>query len=182
MAVCREALALIEEFEGCLKKVGDDLYAPYIDPVGIPTIGIGSIWRLDGSRVQMSDPPITKAQCYALMDRELSLKCEPAVNRLITAPLHPFSRGALISFTYNCGDGALKGSNLRKAVNEQRWKDVPAEFDKWRMGGGRILPGLVRRRRAESAMFMKGVKDLFMRGVAEANDNGGWITTVAKAA
>ena len=35
---------------------------------------------------------------------------------------------------------------------------VPAEFAKWRMGGGRILPGLVRRRAAESALFLEGVR------------------------
>lgn len=160
MRTCPEALALIAEFEGCLKKVGPDLYAPYRDPVGIATIGIGSIWRRDGSRVQMSDPPISRAECETLMGLELTKKCEPAIDRLITVPLHPLMHGALVSFTYNCGEGALRGSNLRKAVNDKRWSDVPREFAKWRMAGGRVFKGLERRRAAESAMFMRGVAKL----------------------
>jgi lysozyme len=179
-AVCTEALALIEEFESCLRKVGPDLYAPYLDPVKIPTVGIGSIWRKDGSRVEITDPPITKAQCYELMNHELNMKCIPAVNRLITVPLHPLSYGALVSFTYNCGDGALKGSTLRKMINARRWSEVPAEFAKWRTAKGVVFAGLVRRRTAESKMFMKGVS-LQRTSVAE-NDDGGWTATVSRAA
>lgn len=178
MPIAPEALALIEEFEGCLRKVGPDLYAPYLDPVKIPTIGIGSIWRLDGTRVEMTDPPISKAQCYALMERELRLKCEPAVDRLILVPLHPISRGALISFAYNCGEGALRGSTLRKVINARQWSAVPGEFAKWRTAGGRVFPGLVRRRAAEADMFMRGVA-LQRTGVAE-NDNA-W-TAIVRAA
>lgn len=168
MVVAQAALDLIAEFEGCLKPVGNSMYAPYLDPVGIPTIGIGSIWRRDGSRVAMSDPAISKAECVALMDLELTKKCEPAVDRLITVPLHSLSRGALISFVYNCGEGALKGSNLRKVINAKQWSAVTAEFAKWRMGGGRVLPGLVRRRTAEAKMFMEGVALLAEGAVAPA--------------
>lgn len=172
------ALALVAEFEGCLKKVGADAYAPYLDPVKIPTIGIGSIWREDGTRVAMSDPPISRAECERLMGLELTKKCEPAISRLITTKLHPLMHGALVSFTYNCGEGALRGSNLRKAVNERRWGDVPKEFAKWRMAGGRVFAGLVRRRAAEAEMFMKGVA--LLQAGEPANDN--WLTEVLRAA
>jgi lysozyme len=176
-----EVLAFICEFEGYLKRLNDgtDRVKPYLCPAGYPTIGYGSIWRLDGTRVAMSDPPITKAEATQLFMQELSLKCAPAVSRLVTARLHELSRGALISFSFNCGDGALKGSNLRKAVNEQRWKDVPAEFAKWRMGGGRVLSGLVRRRKDEADMFMRGVA---ARRTGGAENDNGWIATVVKAA
>jgi lysozyme len=176
----KEVLDFIVEFEGYLKRLNDgtDRVRPYICPAGYPTIGYGSIWRLDGTRVQMSDPPITKAEATALFMKELEAKCAPAVSRLITAPLHPLSRGALVSFTFNCGDGALKGSNLRKKVNEKRWSEVPSEFAKWRMGGGRVLPGLVRRRKGEADMFMRGVR--LNKAVADGSD--GWVTTLARAA
>lgn len=182
MTLCQEALDLIEEFEGCLKPIGPDLYAPYRDPIGIPTIGIGSIWHLDGSPVQMSDAPITRAQAVELMEHEISRKCEPAVDRLITVRLHPFSRGALVSFCYNLGAGQLKVSNLRKAINERRWSDVPAEFAKWRLAGGRVLPGLVRRRAAEAALFMRGVQA--QRTSVPENDNriSDWTTILQRAA
>lgn len=181
MAIHPDALALICEFEGYLRplKDGTDRVKPYLCPANVPTIGFGSIFRRDGSRVAMSDPPITRAEAMDLMDLELIRKCEPAVSRLITVPLHPLMHGALISFVYNCGAGALSGSGLRRAVNERRWSDVPGEFAKWRMGGGRILPGLVRRRAAEAAMFMKGVA---AQRTAPADDGGGWITTIMRAA
>lgn len=88
---------------------------------------------------------------------EIELECEPAIDRYITRDLHPLSRGAIISFAFNVGTGALRASTLRKVINEGRWDDVPGQFAKWRMGGGRILPGLVRRRASEAAMFMHGV-------------------------
>jgi len=179
MAICQEALDLIVEFEGCLKKVGPDLYAPYLDPIGIPTIGIGSIWRADGTRVQMSDPPITRAKCVELMQLELTKKCEPAVDRLIAVKMHPFMRGALVSFAYNLGEGALRGSNLRRVINARQWSQVPGEFAKWRMAGGRVFAGLVRRRKAEADLFMAGVAA--MRADTPANDNTAWITTISRA-
>lgn len=181
MAICKEALDLICHFEGCLKKVGPDLYAPYLDPIGIPTLGVGSIWRTDGSRVQMGDPPITRAQAMELMDLELRKKCEPAVDRLITTKMHPLMRGALVSFAYNLGEGALKASNLRRVINGKRWQDVPAEFAKWRMAGGRMLPGLVRRRKAEADMFMAGVRAMHV-GPANNDNTMGWVTTITRAA
>lgn len=183
MAIHPDAIALICSFEGYLRplKDGTDRVKPYFCPAGVATVGFGSIFRSDGSRVAMTDPPITKAEAMDLMDLELTRKCEPAVSRLITVPLHPLMHGALISFVYNCGEGALRGSGLRKAVNERRWSDVTAELAKWRMGGGRILPGLVRRRSAEAAMFMKGVAA--QRTSTPANDNeGGWLVKLWRAA
>lgn len=182
MAIHPDAIALICSFEGYLKplKDGTDRVKPYFCPANVATVGFGSIFRRDGSRVAMTDPPITRLEAVQLMNLELGKKCEPAVSRLITVPLHPLMHGALISFVYNCGEGALRGSGLRRAVNERRWSDVPAEFAKWRMGGGRILPGLVRRRSAESAMFMKGVAA--QRVGPPANDNGGWLTIFRRAA
>lgn len=151
------AVDLVCEFEGYHRRLPDGRAAPYLCPAYVPTIGFGSIWRADGSRVTMADPPITRAEAMALMRLELDAKCVPAVNRLITVRLHPLSHGALVSFVYNLGGGALKGSNLRRVINAERWADVPAEFAKWRVASGRILPGLVRRRTAETEMFLAGV-------------------------
>lgn len=151
------AVDLICGFEGYHKRLSDDRAAPYLCPAYVPTIGYGSIWRADGSKVTLADPPITRPEAMALMRRELDVKCVPAVDRLITVPLHPLSHGALVSFVYNLGGGALKSSNLRRVINAERWADVPAEFGKWRVASGHVLPGLVRRRGAESEMFLAGV-------------------------
>jgi lysozyme len=61
----------------------------------------------------------------------------------------PGRLAALIDFAFNLGTGALQMSTLRKRVNARQWDAVPAELRKWVIGGGRVLPGLVRRREAE---------------------------------
>ncbi len=176
-----EALALICEREGYLKPLrdGTDRVVPYLCPAGVPTIGFGSIWRLDGSRVEMTDPPITRAEAMALMGREIEGKCLPAIGRLITVPLHPLSEGALASFVFNVGAGALRSSGLRRAINERRWGDVSGEFMKWRMAGGRVLRGLELRRIAEAQMFLRGV-NAQRTGTTPAAS--GWTTTIRRAA
>ena len=145
------AIDLICGFEGYHKRLADDRAAPYLCPAYVPTIGYGSIWRADGTRVAMTDPPITRAEAMELMRRELRLKCVPAVEKLTSASIYrPLMHGALVSFTYNLGGGALAASGLRRAVNDRRWADVPGELAKWRMAGGRVLAGLARRRAAEA--------------------------------
>jgi lysozyme len=63
---------------------------------------------------------------------------------------------ALISFTFNCGEGSLAASTLRKRLNRREYAAVPQELNKWVMSGGKRLPGLVRRRKAEGALFSHG--------------------------
>lgn len=181
-ASTEEVLAFITEFEGYLKKLNDgtERVKPYICPAGIATIGYGSIWRMDGTRVEMSDPPIDKPEATALFMRELTVKCAPAVNRLIVVPLHALSRGSLISFAFNCGEGALKASTLRKKVNAQAWGEVGPEFMKWKSGGGRVLPGLIRRRKGEAEMFFRGLNaQRVMRNVTREDP---WTALVERAA
>lgn len=173
---------LICYFEGYMVplKDGTDRVRPYLCPAKVATVGFGSTHYEDGRRVAMSDPPITRARAVQLLDWEIERVCEPAIDRLITVRLHPLMRGALASFTFNLGAGALQASNLRKVINARRWQDVPSEFAKWRVASGKILPGLVRRRAAEAAMFMRGVQAL--DGQA-ANDNPApWAVTIQRAA
>lgn len=157
MAIPDAALALIKEFEGFLRLMADGRVKPYACPANVATVGWGTTIYPDGSRVKLTDPPIDRAKATEYLAWELR-KDENALDRLTTRPLAPLARGSLVSFVYNCGSGAYKASNLRKAVNDGRWSDVPAELRKWRMGGGRVLPGLVRRREAEGVMFLKGVR------------------------
>jgi hypothetical protein len=73
-------------------------------------------------------------------------------------PAPAVAGSAHLSFVYNCGSGALRASTLRKVISARRWEEVPGEFAKWRTGGGRVLAGLVRRRKAEADLFMRGVR------------------------
>lgn len=160
MAIPKEALDLIISFEGYLKRLNDgtDRVRPYLCPANVPTIGYGSTrYFPEKIKVTMGDPPITEARSRECLAGELAMN-EREFDLMTTRRVHELSRGAIVSFIYNCGGGAYRASNLRRAINDGRWHDVPAELAKWRRGGGRVLAGLVRRREAEARLFMKGVR------------------------
>lgn len=158
MTIPREALALIESFEGFHKELPGGRAAPYLCPARVPTIGIGSTFYEDGRPVSLDDTPITRERAYELLAYELRL-CERSVDGLIVPVLHPLSRGALVSFVYNLGAGALKGSGLRRAVNAGDHERAASEFLKWRMAGGVVLKGLERRRHAEAELYLRGTRE-----------------------
>jgi lysozyme len=135
-------LPILEQFEGFRPR-------PYLCPAGVPTIGVGSTRYLDGRPVALTDPPITREHARVLAREQILADYLPAVLRLCTN-LQTLDRAAAITdFAYNLGTGALRASTLRRRINEDRWPEVPAELRKWVRGGGRVLPGLVRRREAE---------------------------------
>ena len=78
---------------------------------------------------------------------------EDGVRKLVTVGLTQGQFDALVDFAYNAGVGALQKSTLLKKVNAEKFDEVPAEFMKWTKGGGKELPGLVRRRRAEVKLW-----------------------------
>lgn len=136
------AAALARRFEGLR-------LSPYLCPAGVPTIGFGSTFYEDGTRVQLTDPPITRERAEALLLWMVRKVYLPAVMRLCPGVDSPGRLAALIDFTFNLGQGKLKASTLRRRVNAGQWGQVPAELRKWVRGGGRVLRGLVTRREAE---------------------------------
>lgn len=142
------AAALARRFEG--------LYlTPYLCPAGVPTIGYGATYYEDGTRVQLTDPAITRERAEALLLCMVRTVYLPAVLKLCPdiAQETPGRIAALIDFTFNLGSGQLKASTLRRKVNAGDWDAVPGELRKWVKGGGRVLRGLVLRREAEVALI-----------------------------
>lgn len=147
--ICQEAVDLIKGFEGFFSK-------PYLCPAGVPTIGYGSTFYEDGTKVKLTDPAITKERANALLAYEINKTCVPAVLRLCPVLIgHEKKFGAVVSFTYNLGTGRLQASTLRRKINAQDWDAAADEFLKWNKAGGRVLKGLDLRRRAEAALFSK---------------------------
>jgi lysozyme len=138
-------LALIERFEGLRLR-------PYICPAGVPTIGLGSTRYEDGTPVKLTDPAITRERAYAIARHQIAREYLPQTLALCQGIDTPGRLAAIVDFSYNLGTGALRSSTLRKRINAGRWDDVPGELMKWVRGGGRVLPGLVARRKAESAL------------------------------
>lgn len=75
------------------------------------------------------------------------------VTKLVTSDINDNQFSALVSFAYNCGLGNLKTSTLLKDVNTSNFDAAAQEFLKWDHANGQVMPGLLRRRTAESNLF-----------------------------
>lgn len=148
------ATELCRRFEGFRSK-------PYICPAGVPTIGYGSTYYPGGRKVTMTDGPVTEPQARAMLVAELLHTYAPGTLRqcpglLPMALLADDWRklNAIVDFAYNLGVGRLQTSTLRRKINAGDWQGAQAELMKWVRGGGRVLPGLVARRRAECELLV----------------------------
>ena len=140
------AEGLCKVFEGFKSK-------PYLCPAGIPTIGYGSTYYLDGRKVTLQDAPITEEAAAALLRHELAYTFLPGVLRLCPKLKDERKINALVDFCYNLGVGRLQTSTLRRMVNAERWDDCKTELRKWNKSKGVPLRGLTLRREAECKLF-----------------------------
>jgi lysozyme len=141
------AAALCRPFEGLALK-------PYMCPAGFPTIGYGTVFKPDGTKVTMDHPPITKELAEEWLQHELRhnylagvLKSSPHLVK------YPRVLAAMADFAYNLGVARYRASTLRKKIDNEDWDAAKEELMKWTRGGGRVLPGLVKRRKAEAALL-----------------------------
>ena len=132
-------LSLIKRFEGLR-------LAAYDDGAGVQTIGFG---HTAGVRRGQT---ITTAQADAFLRDDLAT-AELEVARLVTTPLNQNEFDALVSFVFNCGARAFAASTLLRLINAGQRSAVPAEFARWNHAGGRVIPGLTKRRAAEGALW-----------------------------
>ena len=138
------ASALCRQFEGFFSR-------PYLCPANVPTIGYGSTRYEDGTKVSLGDAPITRERAEQLLQGELE-HCKKAVQKYCP-DVSENASAALIDFVYNLGAGRLMASTLRKRINAGDMDGAKVELMKWVRGGGKVLPGLVKRRLAESGLL-----------------------------
>lgn len=153
MKLTRNGLELIKHFEGLFLEA-------YRDPVGIWTIGYGH------TATAKKGMKVTEKQAEKLLKDDLK-DAERAVKTLVTSALTDGQHSALVSFTFNLGAGNLSASTLLKRVNDGDMAGAADEFPKWRLAGGKVLPGLVRRRKSERHLFLTGAFKDFADGVPE---------------
>jgi lysozyme len=140
-------ISLIKKYEGCK-------LTSYLCPVKIWTIGYGSTFYADGTKVQAGQ---TISQETA---NELFLNIlkgfVSGVEKSITSTINQNQFDALVSLSYNIGLGAFKKSTVLKKVNANpNDATIESSFKAWNKGGGKILPGLVKRREAEAELYFK---------------------------
>lgn len=142
-----QALNLCKFFEGFSAK-------PYLCPANVWTIGYGSTYYENGRKVTPSDLPISKERAEELLRYEIAHTYLPGVLRHCpNLAAHQGPLNAAVDFVYNLGVGRLQTSTLRRRLAAEDWDEAKTELRKWVRGGGRILPGLVKRREAECALL-----------------------------
>lgn len=154
MNISQKGLDLIAKFEGLRLEA----YAATADEKkrGIWTIGYGSTSWPNGEPVRQGDKLSDKEEAVDLLVETVRPRVE-AVNQLVDVPLSQNQFDALVSFVYNVGIAAFRGSTLRRVLNNGDYIAAAGQFQRWNKQSGKVLPGLVNRRRAEQDLFLKGM-------------------------
>lgn len=142
MKVGGDCLALVESSEGCRLTA-------YQDSVGVWTIG----WGHTGIDVK-EGMVITKEQAETFLMEDLA-SAEKAVNTYVSRALTQHQFDALVDFVFNLGVGNFLHSSLLRFLNAGELATADEEFIKWNRAGGKVLPGLTKRRAAEAALFLE---------------------------
>ena len=140
MTTSSNGRALIESFEGLRLEA----YLP--TPNDVPTIGYG---HTDG--VQMGDT-CTPEQADAYLAEDLTAS-ELAIECTVSVDLNQNQFDALVSFVFNVGAHNFETSTLLKLLNSGDYDGAAQQFTRWDKQAGEVLPGLLKRRTAEQALF-----------------------------
>lgn len=145
MKLGNKGLALIHHFESCK-------LTSYKDVVGIWTIGWGNTMYENGISVKEGEA-ITQERANELFVA-IASRFESGVTKRLRQDVTQNQFDALVSFCYNCGFGNFDKSTLLKKVNvNPNDTTIRDEFMKWNKGGGKVLNGLTRRRKAEADLY-----------------------------
>ena len=144
-----KGIAIIRKYEGLKLRA-------YICPSGLPTIGYGATFYMNGSRVQIGDV-ITIDHADKLLHFQVKLFADE-VRRTVKSNINENQLGALVSFCFNVGGAAFGKSTLAKKVNANPSDStIRNEFMRWTRGGGKVLPGLVKRREEEANLYYAAI-------------------------
>ena len=148
MKISNSGLSLIKQFEGFSST-------PYLCQAQIPTIGWGSTYYEDGTKVTLKDKPITEERATQLLDFIANKTFSENINKVVKVPLNQNQFDALVSFAYNIGNKNFNWSTLLKKLNLYDYGGASLEFGRWNLANGKILNGLVLRRQKERELFLK---------------------------
>lgn len=148
--VSENCIELVKRFEGLHRVQDDGMVSAYRCPAGKWTIGYGS------TRGVRSGMKITQQEAEELLMRDLR-EFEAVVKRNVNVPLSQYQFDALVSWSFNLGEGNLRSSTMLRKLNLGQYQEVPEQMLRWnkaRVNGElQVLPGLTRRRAAEAALF-----------------------------
>ena len=151
IALPRAAVDLAKRFEGFHRVPKNDPLRrahPYMCPAGFWTVGYGHLCKPD-------HPPITEAEAEAYLAQDLATALIATLRYCPVLATESKSRlAAIVDFTFNLGAGRLQTSTLRLRINQRDWATSVQELRRWVYGGGKVLPGLVKRRGEEVSLLL----------------------------
>lgn len=146
MRISQKGIELIKRFEGFASS-------PYLCSAGVPTIGYGSTYYEDGTKVKLSDSSISEEKAESLFKKVVN-HYELAVDSIVRNDITQNQFDALVSFAYNVGVTNFKNSTLIKKVNANpNDPDITKQFMRWIRAGGKVIKGLINRRRVEAQLY-----------------------------
>ncbi|MDR2075625.1 MAG: lysozyme [Desulfovibrio sp.] len=131
-------LATVPEYEG-------EVLTTYIDPVGIATVCYGDT----DPTMAFPGAAYTREECLRSLERQLIAHAEPVLACTPGLEGHPHQLAAAVSLAYNIGPAAYCKSTVARRFNAGDWPGACSAFAMWTRAGGKVLPGLVRRRADE---------------------------------
>ena len=146
MQLSPNGFKLLGELEGIVLK-------PYRDSVGIPTIGIGSTYYEDGTKVTMKDKAITKERAIQLA-KNVVKSFEARVNKSIVVPMTQNQFDAMVLLCYNIGESGFARSSVVRNFNAGNLQEAADSFLLWNKAGGKVSKGLTNRRQKERNLFL----------------------------
>ena len=138
----QDGLNLIKQWEGLRLEA-------YLCPAKVWTIGYG---HTATAKKGMS---ISEAEAVNLLRGDLA-RFQRCVENAVTVSLNDNQFAALVSFCFNVGEGAFKGSTLLKKLNAGNYDAVSSELARWNKVGNKVNNGLANRRAAEAGLWVKG--------------------------
>ena len=151
MTPSESCVKLIQQFEGCARRRPDGGFEAYPDPgTGAAPWTIG--WGSTGPDIQKGTV-WTQQQCDERLGEHLNQFAAGVAKAIGGAATTQHQFDAMVSFSYNVGLGNLSNSTLLKKHKAGDYKGAAAEFAKWTKAAGKVLPGLVKRRAAEAALY-----------------------------
>jgi len=143
--ISKKGLDLIKKFEGLKLK-------PYLCSAGVPTIGYGNTLYENGKKVSLKDTIITEQRATELLSNSLK-NLEQHVDSFCRDDINQNQFDALVSFAFNLGPYNLKSTLLKKVNKNPNDPTIRDEFMRWTKAGGKVLKGLVERRKCEADLY-----------------------------
>lgn len=147
MKISQNGLELIKKYESFKSN-------PYLCPAKKPTIGYGSTYYEDGTKVTLNDKPITEDRSSQLLEFIANRDFGSVVNESVKVELNQNQFDALVSFAYNVGNHNFNTSTLLRFLNQGNYKEASNQLLKWNRAKGVVLNGLTTRRKAERDLFL----------------------------